>query len=430
MVFDTRRFVVRFCATGALVTLFENTALGETLQAALAASYRDNPTLEAARAGQRAAKEALPQAKAGWKPNITLESAATQQWSDTNISPSTSLTTKSLTIQLSQPIFRGFKTVEGIKKANTDIAAGQFNLRITEQSILFDVVTSYLDVWRDQKIIKFRKQNVNNLVEQIKATKERFKAGELTRTDVEQSKASLAQAKASLATSQSNLQSSLATYDKLVGHEALSVALPAVPTVPDSLNDALSQATHNHPKILAARSLAMSAGFAIAIAKGDLLPEISLSATGQVSSDPSVGVDRSTTAQIQLTGKVSLYDGGRTYSSIRQAQQTESKNRIEVIGAAREIRKSVTEAWSNLASAQQALISTQSEVYASRLALTGVQQEYQVGSRSTTDVLNAEQSLLNAEISQVSTARDTVYAAYNVIYSIGELDINHVANQF
>jgi outer membrane protein len=288
-----------------------------------------------------------------------------------------------------------------------------------------NVVTVYLDVWQNREIVTLRKKYVSNLKNQLRATKSRFDAGELTRTDVEQAKASLAQSQSALADARSDYQSSLAKYEQLVGHAAGNIILPKVPSVPGSLDSAHLKVIQRHPNVLAANSAVNAAGSSIEIAKGDLLPEIDLSATASATADPAVDIERSTSIQIQLSGKIALYDGGKTNSSVRQAVQTKSQRLLEVVETTRDVRKSVSEAWASHMSARQRIVSKVSEVSAARLALQGVQQEYQVGSRSTTDVLDAEQSLLEARIEQISARRDVVQAAYGLIFAMGELDKRH-----
>jgi outer membrane protein len=396
-------------------------ALAETLSEAMASAYASNSTLRSERARLRATDELVPEALSGWRPTVTAQATATQEWSDTNKTKRTSSEPKTLSITLSQPIFRGFKTVEGTKVAEANVRAEREQLLSVEQTVLFNTVQAYLNVVRDRQILGLRQKNVSFLKKQLQASQARFNAGELTRTDVAQSRSSLSGAQASVAVAVANLKASEANFVTVVGHAPGKLSAVHMAKRPASLDHALSLAHETNPNILAAAYLEEAATHNVEVARGDLLPTLSVSGTASYTEDPQDGIDRSNFQSIQGTLTVPLYEAGRVYSSVRQSKQTASQKRIDVITAVRSVRENVTNAWNGLISYQESLASIAVQLSASKLSLDGVRQEYQVGSRTTIDVLNAQQALLNVQITEVSAKRDQIVGSYLLLASMGRL---------
>jgi TolC family type I secretion outer membrane protein len=401
--------------------LFVPAALAETLPDALLKAYRSNPELQAARARQRGTDELVPIAKSGWRPTVIARGTATQTWSDTTNTPADSRQSLSLNIELSQPVFRGFKTVEGIKSARDQVRAGQQELLGVEQNILLRAVAAYMAVVRDQRLLGLRQQNVSNLQKQVRAAVARFEAGEVTTTDVSQSRARLASAEAGVAVAKANLKSSAASYEAVVGMKPGKLAKAHAADTPDTLDAALQHAKEINPSILQATSLFDASLHDIEVAKGDLLPEISLQATGNLTLNPARGINQSESATISGVVTVPIYQGGREYASVRQAKQAASEKQITIVTATRSVRQQVTSAWHVLAASRESIVAAQAQVSAAQKALDGINQEYLVGSRSTIDVLNAEQELLNARINQVAAEHDRIVASYQLQASIGRM---------
>jgi outer membrane protein len=424
-------FLVQFRTALLSSLVFCGFALGasasaETLNEALSAAYRSNPTLQAERANLRATDELVPQALSGWRPTITGQASVAHVWSNTDVNGASELNQADVNISLSQPLFRGFKTVEGTKAAEARVKAERQQLLATEQSVLFAGVQAYANVVRDRQILGLRRKNVGFLQKQLNASSARFNAGELTRTDVAQSRASLSGAKAQLAASQSQLQASEASYVAVIGRKPGKLAAPRMAKRPPSLDSALAIAQETNPSILAAAQIEDSAQHQVEVIKGDLLPSLTLNGSIDSNINPSSFVATSETAKISGVLVVPFYEGGRIYSQVRQAKETASQNRIQVIGAVRTVRESVANAWNSLIADGQSLASTRDQMAAAALALDGVQQEYQVGSRTTIDVLNAQQTLLSAQITEVQAIREQVVASYQLQQAMGHLTSRHL----
>ena len=398
----------------------------ESLNDALRRAYQKNPDLRAERARQRATDELVPTAKSGWRPRIVAEGAATQNWSDTDISKTTSNFSQSLDIQLSQPLFRGFKTVEGIKAAKAQVEAGRQNLLAVEQNVLFQAVNAYAAIVRDRQVLRVRQSNVVNLNKQVKGAAARFEVGEVTRTDVSQAKAQLSAAQAGAALAKANLEASIAEYVAVIGNKPGKLTGYKLAKIPASLDKALSIAQASNPSVLAAAFVHDAALHNIEIAKGDLLPTLALNASANYTNDPREGLEHSESATIQGVLTVPLYQNGSEYSAVRQAKQAASQQQLRIIGATRTVRQQVTSSWYVLIASRQAIVSAKAQVSASNAALDGINQEYLVGSRSTIDVLNAEQSVLNAQLTLINAEHDQLVASYQILASIGHLTARHL----
>ena len=399
----------------------------ETLHQALAHAYTSNPTLRAERARQRGTDEQVPQALSGWRPQIDAQASATHQWTDRGQLPTVETSPGTLSIQLRQPIFDGFRTIESTKAAEANVRAGRQQLLATEQEILFRAVQAYANVIRDQRILTLRRQNVGILEEQYRAARSRFAVGEITKTDVSQSNARLSQSRAAVASAVAQLKASEASYVALMGHGPNKLNQPSAPRMPSSLDRALSVAQQTNPNILAAAQVADSASFQINVARSDLLPSLSFQATGTLTDDWDNPGGVTKQARVEGVLNVPIYDGGLSYSNVREAKQIASQRRIQIIEATRSVRESVTSAWNFQIAARATIASAKQQVSASQEAVDGVREEYLVGSRSTIDVLNAQQELLNARISLVQAERDYVVASYQVLGAMGKLTARYLA---
>jgi outer membrane protein len=414
------------CGTALAAFVLAVPAQADSLAEALRAAYRRNPTLEADRARQRATDELVPAAKSGWRPTITGGATAQRQWSDTDVTRREAHSSLNLNIQLSQPVFRGFKTVEGIKAAKANVEAGRQQLLATEQTVLFDAVSAYLLVVRDQQILSIRQRNVANLQKQARGTQARFDVGEVTRTDVAQSRARVSGAQAEVAVAKANLESSIAAYVAATGKKPGKVKYAKLGKLPASLDGALATAQDINPRILAASWVHDASRHDIEVAKGDLLPEISLRASGSYTIDPQDGVDHSEQAVVQGVLTVPIYQGGREYAAVRQAKQVASQRQVQIVEATRAVREQVTASWHVLASARQSIASAKAQVAASAQALDGINQEYLVGSRTTIDVLNAEQEVLNARLGLINAEYVQVLSGYQLLQAMGKLTARHL----
>ncbi len=401
-------------------------AQAESLSAALTRAYLNNPQIAAERASLRAVDEGVAKAKSGWRPQVFAKGSLAVGHKKTTPMPGfgQNYDSESVSITLTQPVFNGFKTVEGVKRAKAAVRAGRQNLLAVEQKVLLDAAVAYLNVVRDRQILALRQRNIAVLREQLKATEARFKVGEITRTDVSQSRAAVAKARADAAQARAQLAASEAAYAQAVGHKPGKLYFPRhCPKHPRSLRAALRRAGRLNPSILAASYNAQAARHGVKVAFGDLLPSVSLQAQLSASRNKAEGFAASKTRDARIMGSISipLYQGGLVYSSVREARHKANAARLGVLVARRAVRRQVVAAWNNLMAARQVIAATRARVKAARLALDGVRQEYKVGSRTTLDVLNSRQELLDARVASVSARAAEMTAAYSLLAAIGDL---------
>ncbi|MEM8785929.1 MAG: TolC family outer membrane protein [Pseudomonadota bacterium] len=404
-------------------------AVAQTLMEALVSAYETNPTLLAERADLRATDENVPQAKAGWRPTVTVE--GTYGIQDTNSKTTnngfinrTDSSTEPYTVQgqVIQPLYRGGRTMAQTRQARALVGQGQANLLTVEQNVLLDAVTAYFDVIREKAVLDLRLNNVEVLRRQLRAAQDRFRVGEITRTDVAQAEARLSGARAEVTSAEAFLTRSREDYARVIGvvPEDLETA-PPLPILPESEEGALAIAVDINPLLLTARQRERASFQAIRVVRGELLPTVSLNGTLSQSEDNNS--DSSQNNQASLLGSVSvpLYQSGDVYSRVRQAKQTNSGDRLQISEAQRQVEADVANAWESLRAARAVIVSTSEQVRANTIAFEGVQQEARVGSRTTLDVLDAEQELLDAKVSLVEAQRDEYVAAYSLLAAIGGL---------
>ncbi len=410
-----------------LVAGTAGSASAETLKQALNAAYKFNPRLDAARANQRATDEEVPRALSGYRPRIDGSADTTYEIQSTLPSGQPRRTTegnpRGYAVGLTQPIFRGFRTKNAVSLAEATVRAGWEALRTTESDVMLEAVTAYVDVVRDQAILTLRENNVTVLTRDLNATQARLAAGEVTRTDVEQAKARRAGAVAALDLARANLKTSRATFERVVGHppSRLVEAKPST-IVPANLPLSTEIAVRESPLVVAALYREQAARFNIDLIRGELLPTVQLEANYARRFDPSESIEdaEDTTVTGRLT--VPFYTGGEVEARVRQAKQTHIQRLQEIEQARTEVREQIVTAWSQLQAAKAAVESDLVAVAANRVALAGVREEERVGQRTLLDVLNAEQELLNAEVTLATDRRNVVVASYQVVAAIGRLN--------
>ena len=412
-------------------------ASAESLFQALSAAYVTNPTLNAKRAELRAIDETVPAAKANLRPSLSHTADGAIQRTNVGLAagfpPGFGSEGKSrptgYAFQFNQPLFRGGRTIAEIREADANVQAGREDLRNTEQTTLLDGVTAFVDVVRDRAIIRLNENNIKVLAEQLKATKDRFEVGEVTKTDVAQAEARLSGARSDLSVAQANLKTSRAQYEQIIGHAPgpLIEAKPIDRLLPRSLNDALRVGESENPAILQTVFLEKSAKHAIKRVKGELLPEVSLEATYSKRYEPSNSTEDTETATLLGRVTVPLYQGGGVAARVRQAKETK-RQRLRQIGEARaQVRAAVISAWGQLTSTRAQILSDQAQVRANQIALNGVREEEKVGQRTVLDVLDAEQELLDAQVDLVGSKRDAVVASYTLLQAIGRLSVTSLS---
>ena len=394
----------------------------ESLADALASAYADNPTLNAQRASLRATDEGVPQALSGFRPSVSagatagLESIDSPTYGHLNYHP----TTTSITI--TQPIFTGFRTVNGLKAADSAVLAAREVLRSTEQSTLLSAVEAFMNLVEAQATVNLQKQNLEFLQQQVKAAEDKLNVGEGTKTDVAQTNSSLASGQAGYYSAVAALNSAVATYEQVIGHKprALGAARSIEGLLSKNLNATLADAMTNHPSILAASYNIDIAEYNVKIEEGALLPTVALQAS-LAHEDGSSASSNGTSASAVASLSVPLYSGGDTSSKVRQAKENLDQARLQLDSARDQVRATTISAWGSLDAARAFIRSANSEVSAQNLVLSGTIEQQKVGQATTLDVLNAQQTLLTGRVALISAQHDRVVASYTLLAAMGKL---------
>ncbi len=400
-------------------------AQADTLADAFAAAYETNPELIEARANLRAVDERVNQARAGLRPSLNSQ---LEYGGDVTNRPAGQRDNFNdpfrASVTASQPLYDGGRTQNATRGRIADVSAARARLTALEQRVLLDVARAYADVLRDLEFVSLAENNVRVIAEQLRASEDRFEVGEVTRTDVSQARARLAAARANLTSTTGQLERSRQNYRLVVGAEPLNLRLlPPPPDLPRSLDEAVTLALESHPEIVAARFDETSASRDVRVAIGELLPRVSLDGTvayGDTGVFKDNSVD-STSASVTARVTIPLYQGGAEYSRIRQAQALASRARAGITTQARSRQQLAEAAWTELQVARANIRSNREGVEAAQLAFDGVREEAIVGSRTTLDVLDAEQELLDTRTQLVASVRDEFVAAYGLLSTVGRL---------
>ena len=415
------RRVLLAASVGLLIGTAAVEAQAQSLRDAMGMAYRDNPTLQAQRAQLRAIDEGVPQALAGWRPTVTLsgEQGWIRQQGNAGLRTS-SRDFRSTTLSVTQNVYDFGKTDANVQKAEADVLAARARLVETEQMVLQDVVSAYMNVVRDQAVVDLNRNNLERLRRQLEATRDRFNVGEVTRTDVAQAESRVAAAEADLIESEGDLEVSRAFFEQVVGTAPGTLAPPDVTlTLPGSREQAVDAAVRSNPTVQARQFEKDAAARTIDSETADLLPNVDLNASAGHTRDVQQRDSTRNSVQASVVVSVPIYQAGAATSQIREAKQSYLRADSLIAEARRNAVESATSAWETFNSVVARIQALQASVEAAEIALDGVEQEAAVGSRTVLDVLDAEQELLNARVALVRSQRDLEVARFDLLSAIG-----------
>jgi outer membrane protein len=215
-------------------------ASAQTLEAALAYAYQNNPALNAQRALVRATDEAVPQALAGYRPRASITANAGMQSLSTTIreigsttppnSPATYFTQsgtnapRGVGATITQNLLNGFQTANRTRQAEAQVLSAREILRATEQTVLLNAATAYMNLLRDIAILDLLRSNLEVLQEQLRQTRARLESGNVTATDVAQAESRLAVGRTQVFSAEANYATSRAVYRQVIGLEPTRLA--------------------------------------------------------------------------------------------------------------------------------------------------------------------------------------------------------------
>ena len=417
------------CLLLLILTAFPAAAMAEvnTLEEALSRAYAHDPALEAERAKLRATDEQISQALSNYRPNIdaTAQAGRTRQKIDDGgfFSGDNSLKPRDAGLNITQPVFRGFRTQNSVASAKALSKAGQAALLQAEQQLMFDTAKAYLDVVQAQELLAINQKSEADLQEQLDITRDRLRIGELKKTDVSQAESRFKLAHVARLQAQNELDNKRVTFSRFVGEMPGVLSAPKTPfDIPDTLDTAIILARQNNPDIIAASYNQQAARADVKTAEGSLLPEVNIVGNANRGKDENVQIPQQQdnySLMAKLT--IPLYRSGADYSKARAAKQTKTQRDMELQDAENKAEEAARTAWQTLQTARAAITGNQEALEATDQALFGVKEEAKVGTRTTLDILNAEQELQSARIGLAKAVHDEAIAVLQVKASVGQL---------
>ncbi len=409
------------CGT-ALVT----PAAGMTLEEALALTYQSNPALLAERAQLRAVDENVAQARSGWRPTVSssLSAGVAQTKSKTNgvTAADGSSYPRTGRLSVNQPLYTGGAVGAAVAGAEAEVQAQRAALFNSEQQTLLQAVVAYVNVLREEATLYLQVTNLSRLQKQLEATRDRFRVGEVTRTDVAQAESRVSRARSDRTQAEGNLITARVAFERIVGQVPDRVESPGFPSgLPTGREEAVDVALRENFTLVRAKFDELSARHAIDEAQARLKPRVNVIGQAQQAYDSSGGDNESTSLAAELQLTIPIYQSGAEYSEIRQTKETANRARLLVDNTRREVVDSAASAFEAYQTTLARIESLKSEVKSSEIALEGVQQEATVGARTVLDVLDAEQELLDGQVDLVQAQRDATVASYQLLQALGRL---------
>src|SRR5258708_566038 len=414
-------------------------ALADTLESALAYAYVNNPQLNSQRALVRATDESVPTALAGYRPraiataNIGTQSLSTRireiGWPTVLGAPAGYFTQSGVNtphgagVTVTQNLLNGFQTANRTRLAESQVFAARETLRSIEQTVLLNAATAYMNLLREAGVLELQRSNLEVLQEQLRQTKARLESGNVTATDVSQSEARLNVGRTQLFAAEANYASSRAVYRQVIGLDPgrLAPAAPVDRFTPHTLPAAMAAGIAQSPAVTTAQYNVDIAAHQVKVAEGALYPTLTLQGSVQKNYEQTLTLLQTFNASGSPQYSAPLYQGGSEYAAIRQAKETQGQKQLDLSVARDQARMTLAQAWAQLEAAKQSIESTKSQVKAAEAALNGVREEARLGQRTTLDLLNAQQELVNARIALVGAQRDRLVNSYTLLAAIGRL---------
>jgi outer membrane protein len=411
-----------------IVLICNNTASATSLSEALALAYKNNPQIKSAIQELQATDEEMPAAIAGFMPSVSSNLERGTRTTEFGPSQQIEGLTDSKSLNVTQPLFNGGRTYASIKRANNAIMAARQRLKSTEQQVLLSAVEAYMGIVVDEEVYNLAIHNKEVMEKHLEAAYERFKLGEVTQTDVAQANASLAKADSELISASRKLESAKSVYSKVIGQDPIDIKMPeSSPEITGTADELINEALANNPFIQTAKYTSDEAKNNIAIDESSLLPQFSAFATKQKQDGSDLSTAKTDSETIGLRLSIPLYQSGAEYAQIRKAKHVSSKSEYDLILTQNDVRDSVIKAYEDFQAAQELTKSNVLIVDAFASALEGTEQEALSGSRTTLDVLDAEQALFNAKTSLITSQHDEIVTSYTLLAQSGNLTAKDLA---
>lgn len=434
---------MRFLAAALLMCSVSAPALAQvsqdTLAEAVDSAISNNPELMAQRKIRAFADENLNQAEAQMGPQLNLNGSIGGEYTTVGRQVTSASGTfpydgeqqrATVGLEARQSLWSGGSLTAQRDQALAGVTGAQADLIGAEQNLVLQVVTVFMDVRRAEREVEIRGRNVSSLGQQVKAARDRFDVGDVTRTDVAQAEAREGASKAELAAATSRRARARADYEQIIGRPPVQLASPPpAPVLPASLDEAIAVARANNPQVAAARARETQSERGVDVARGRLSPQFDLVGNAGFVESRQDDTFRDSNVGLVAQFRFPLFDSGLLQSQTRGAQLEADRARYERMAVERQITAQVTASWNQLIAAREEIAASTSRVAAAGIALEGAEQELAVGERITLDVLDQERELLEAQLGQVDAERAAYMAAHELLAAMGELRPEMIAEQ-
>ncbi|MBM07596.1 MAG: transporter [Oceanibulbus sp.] len=409
-----------------MLALLPRPALAETLADALVGAYEHSGLLDQNRALLRAADEDVASAKSALKPVLQWAGALTQSFGTTrasSLAPATSTENLTASINLiGELLLYDFgASAYRIEASKETVLATRYTLLDIEQQVLLRAVAAYMGVIEARDIVALRNNNLRLLTQELRAARDRFDVGEVTNTDVALAEAQLAQARSGLAGAQGALLRAEEEYRNAVGQDPKNLTPPPVlRDVSRDLEAAKALAVRQHPAVRAAQHQVSASRLAVESNEAAMSPRVTL--RGNYGLNETFNEDRYTRGgSIGVEAGQTIYQGGALSSAVRRSMAQLDAQRANLHVVSGQIVQEVGNSYASLAAASAQLEASDRQIRAAQTAFNGVREEAKLGARTTLDVLDAEQVLLDARSTRVTARANLYVAAYAVLAAKGEL---------
>lgn len=407
-----------FCAA----PLYASPVLALGFDEALKHAYTSNPELIAARYELESVEEELDIARSGWRPYIAGDAMYGLERTDTSASSAENATPSGVGLTINQPVFSGGSTFAEVKAAKFRIRAQQALLRQIEQAVLLEAARAYLNVLEYQEVLDLNEHNVRALSQQFEAEQKKFDLGDSTLTDVSQAQSRLEGARASRMSARARLDTAIAAFERYIGLPAVDLILPELDAeLPLSVKHALEIALQDNPMLVYARNAQHVADKTIDAIFGEMLPQLNVVGESRYNEDVSTLIDETQSTSIMLRLDIPIYQSGAVRARKQQAKAIANQRMLDISSVEKQVREEVLSSWQTLGAIKSTVTARFSQVQSAELALEGVREEEKLGSRTTLDVLDAEQETLDAKVALVEATHEVKIQKLQVLAAIGHL---------
>ncbi len=409
-----------------LFLLFSLETFAITIKQAMSEAYRNSPEILALRANLKASNQEISKVLGEGRPRINLDGSLGYDRTDTVNTSSIEKTQynnpRSLSLDITQNIYDSGKKTQNLKKQEAKILSSRADLNSKEQKILLNTAKTYLKLYEATEINKLAKNNYLVLSQHLEATEKRFEVGEVTITDLSQAKARLLKANANEIKTRGEIEIQRSNYFALVGkNPPKKLSFPKKKYIlPKSINEVLKIALKNNPKLISHGLIKKASFFDISLSASELLPKLDLNLSAQKAWDPNTFFNEYRNFKVDLNLKVPLYNRGINYANVRQKRFNAIEQSQLLDNEIKRLVKEIETAWFSLNTYKNQIKAIRASIEASNTALKGVKAEANVGTRTTLDVLDAEQETLQESIELIKVKNNILKMTYEILEKMGK----------